>query len=114
MEIYEQIIYHYTERELKEYLERHYFDAIGIGGCGGYYWYRKIKQIAEAVSNAKTEMFRREGIKPFFWMGGHLSSPDPEYFLRNFAVVDAVVIGDGKKPVRKCWKSYNGAEISGM
>ena len=47
-------------------------------------------------------------------MGGHLSSPDPEYFLRNFAGVDAVVIGDGKKPVRKCWKSYNGAEISGM
>ncbi len=101
VEIYEQNIYHYTERELKEYLERHYFDAIGIGGCGGYYQYRKIKQIAEAVSNAKTEIFRREGRKPFFWMGGHLPSPDPEYFLRNFAGVDAVVIGEGEETCKE-------------
>ena len=93
VEIYEQNIYHYTEEELTEYLNHNHFDAVGIGGCGGYYQYRKIKKIAQAVSEVKE--------KPFFWMGGHLPSPDPEYFLRNFAGVDAVVIGEGEETCKE-------------
>lgn len=93
VEIYEQNIYHYTEEELKEYLNHNHFDAVGIGGCGGYYQYRKIKKIAQAISEVKE--------KPFFWMGGHLVSPDPEYFLRNFAGVDAIVIGEGEETCKE-------------
>ena len=37
VEIYQQDIYHYTEEHLTEYLTKHKFDAVGIGGCGGYY-----------------------------------------------------------------------------
>lgn len=98
VEIYEQNIYHYTEEELKEYLNHNHFDAVGIGGCGGYYQYRKIKKIAQAISEVKE--------KPFFWMGGHLVSPDPEFFLRNFAGVDAVVIGEGEETCKEMLKAW--------
>ena len=93
VEIYEQNVYHYTEEELKDYLNHNCFDAVGIGGCGGYYQYRKIKRIAQAISEVQE--------KPFFWMGGHLPSPEPEYFLRNFAGVDAVVIGEGEETCKE-------------
>ncbi|MCM1232447.1 MAG: cobalamin B12-binding domain-containing protein [Ruminococcus flavefaciens] len=103
VEIYEQNIYHYKDEELTDYLNHNEFDAVGIGGCGGYYQYRKIRKIAHAVSCAKK--------KPFFWMGGHLPSPDPEYFLRNFDGVDAVVIGEGEetcKHMLQVWEKGGG------
>lgn len=93
VEIYEQNIYHYTEEELKDYLDNNHFDAVGIGSCGGYYQYRKVKKIAQAISEVKE--------KPFFWMGGHMPSPDPEYFLRNFAGVDAIVMGEGEETCKE-------------
>lgn len=95
VEIYEQNVYHYTEEELTNYLINNHFDAVGVGGCGGYYQYRKIKKIAQAVCEAKKKK------EIFFWMGGHLPSPEPEYFLRNFAGVDAVVIGEGEETCKE-------------
>lgn len=95
VEIYEQNVFHYTEEELTDYLKHNYFDAVGVGGCGGYYQYRKIKRIAQAVNEAKKKR------KFFFWMGGHLPSPDPEFFLRKFAGVDAVVIGEGEETCKE-------------
>ena len=94
VKIYEQNIYHYTEEELKDYLNHNHYDAVGIGGCGGYYQYRKIKKIVWAISEVKE--------KPFLWLGGHLPSPEPEYFLRNFSRgVDAVVIGEGEETCKE-------------
>lgn len=108
--IYEQNIYHYPDYELTNYLDNNHFDAVGIGGCGGYYQYRKIKKICEAVSNSND--------KPFFWMGGHLPSPEPEYFLRNFKGVDAVVIGEGEETCKHMLKNLSEnksfEEVSGM
>lgn len=95
VEIYEQNVYHYTEEELTDYLNNKDFDAVGVGGCGGYYQYRKIKKIAWAVNEAKKKK------SFFFWMGGHLPTPDPEYFLRNFAGVDAVVMGEGEETCKE-------------
>ena len=99
IEIYEQNIYHYPDQHLTSYLNDHHFDAVGVGGCGGYYQYRKIKKICEAVSRAED--------KPFFWMGGHLPSPEPEYFLRNFKGVDAVVIGEGEETCKHMLKVWS-------
>lgn len=107
VKIYEQNIYHYTEEELKDYLNHNNYDAVGIGGCGGYYQYRKIKRIAQAISEVKE--------KPFFWMGGHLPSPEPEYFLRNFAGVDAVVIGEGEETCKEMLQVLqNGGDFKGV
>ncbi|MEG1876539.1 MAG: radical SAM protein [Lachnospiraceae bacterium] len=95
VEIYQQDIYHYSEEHLTEYLTNNIFDIVGVGGCGGYYQYRKIKQIAHAINEVKN--------KPLFWMGGHLPSPEPEYFLRKFGA-DFVVIGEGEESVKELVK----------
>lgn len=91
VEIYQQDIYHYTEEHLTKYLTQNIFDAVGVGGCGGYYQYKKIKLIAEAIDKVPN--------KPFFWMGGHLPSPDPEYFLRKFKA-DIIMIGESDETVK--------------
>lgn len=104
VEVYEQNIYHYTEEELKDYLNQNHFDAVGIGGCGGYYQYRKIKKIVQAISEVKD--------KPFLWMGGHLPSPEPEYFLRNFPGVDAVVIGEGEETCKEMLQILAGGGVN--
>lgn len=92
VEIYQQDIYHYSEDHLTEYLTQNIFDAVGVGGCGGYYQYRKIKAIADAINRVPN--------KPFFWMGGHLPSPDPEYFLRKFKA-DIIMIGESDETVKE-------------
>lgn len=90
--IYQQDIYHYSEEHLTEYLCKNKYDAVGVGGCGGYYQYRKIKSIAAAVDKVPD--------KPFFWMGGHLPSPEPEYFLRKFKA-DLIMIGESDETVKE-------------
>lgn len=92
VEIYQQDIYHYTEEHLTEYLTQNMFDAVGVGGCGGYYQYRKIKAIAEAIDKVPD--------KPFFWMGGHLPSPEPGYFLKKFKA-DIIMIGESDVTVKE-------------
>lgn len=92
VEIYQQDIYHYSEEHLTEYLTKHTFDAVGVGGCGGYYQYRKIKAIAEAIDKVPN--------KPFFWMGGHLPSPEPGYFLKKFKA-DIIMIGESDETVKE-------------
>lgn len=96
VEIYQQDIYHYTEEHLTKYLTENKFDAVGVGGCGGYYQYRKIKAIAEAIDRVPD--------KPFFWMGGHLASPEPEYFLRKFKS-DVIMIGESDITVGEVLKT---------
>lgn len=92
IKIYQQDIYHYSEEHLTNYLDTNHFDAVGIGGCAGYYQYRKIKKISEAINKSKD--------RPMFWMGGHLPSPDPEYFLRKFKA-DFIMIGEGEETARE-------------
>jgi hypothetical protein len=50
--IYNQDIYHYTEEHLTNYLNNNRFDVIGLGACGGYYQYRKLKAITTAIKTA--------------------------------------------------------------
>jgi len=90
VEIYNQDMYHWTESHLRTKLDKNKYDVIGLGACGGYYQYRKALKIAEAVNEAEN--------KPFFILGGHLASPEPEYFLRRMKL-DAVIIGEGEKTI---------------
>ncbi len=46
-EIYQQDIYHYSEEHLTEYLIKNTFDAVGVGGCGGYYQYTNIEKLKQ-------------------------------------------------------------------
>lgn len=85
--IYNQDIYHYSSEHLTEFLNKNRFDVVGTGACGGYFQYKKVMEISEAIQQVKE--------KPIYIVGGHLVSPEPEYFLRKTGA-DYVVIGEGE------------------
>lgn len=90
VEVYQQDINHYQDKNLTHYLDNNKFDIVGVGACGGYYQYRKILSISKAVNASKQ--------RPFYMIGGHLVSPEPEYFLRKTGA-DCIVIGEGEETV---------------
>jgi len=88
--IYNQDVYHYPESHLTALLNNEKFDAVGVGVIGGYYQYRKLIKISHAINESKN--------RPFFIIGGHGPSPEPEYFLK-ITKADAVVIGEGEQTI---------------
>lgn len=86
--IYNQDVYHYPEEHLTEYLKRNPFDMVGVSVIAGYYQYRKLLKISDAI-NAVPD-------RPFYVIGGHGPSPEPEYFLKK-TKADLVVIGEGEE-----------------
>jgi len=90
VKIYNQDVYHWPESHLTALLNKERYDFIGISACGGYYQYRKVLKLSEAINTAEQ--------RPFFVLGGHLAAPEPEYFLRKTSA-DAIVIGEGELTV---------------
>ncbi len=88
--IYNQDVYHWPEEHLTDQLDNERFDVVGIGVIGGYYQYRKLLKISEAINKSKQ--------RPFYVMGGHGPSPEPEYFLQKTGA-NAVVVGEGEETV---------------
>lgn len=88
--IYNQDVYHWPESHLLDLLDREHFDVLGLGIIGGYYQYRKLLKIFEAINKSKK--------KPFCILGGHGPSPEPEFFLKK-TQADAVVIGEGEETI---------------
>ena len=87
VEIYSQDIHHYPDKHLTEYLNKNKFDVVGISVIGGYYQYRKLLKLSQAIN--------RSCKRPFYIIGGHGPSPEPEHFLKKTGA-DAVVIGEGE------------------
>lgn len=88
--VYNQDIHHYPDEHLTEYLNKNRFDVVGIGVIGGYYQYRKLLKLSDAINRSKN--------RPFYIIGGHGPSPEPEFFLKK-TQADAVVIGEGEVTV---------------
>jgi len=87
VEIYNQDVHHYPDEHLTRYLDQKHFDVVGVGAIGGYYQYRKLLKISEAINNSNN--------RPFYIIGGHCPSPEPEYFLKK-TQADVVVLGEGE------------------
>jgi len=87
VDIYNQDIYHWPESHLTDLLNKEHYDFIGLSACGGYYQYRKVLKISEAINKSKH--------RPFYVLGGHLAAPEPGYFLKK-TMADAIVIGEGE------------------
>ena len=87
VEIYNQDVNHYPEEHLTEYLNENKFDVIGVGIIAGYYQYRKLLKISDAINKSRN--------RPFYILGGHGPSPEPEFFIKR-TQADAVVIGEGE------------------
>lgn len=107
--IYNQDVYHYTEEHLTEYLNKNKFDMIGVGVIGGYYQYRKLLKISDAINKSKQ--------RPFYVIGGHGPSPEPEFFI-NKTHADAIVIGEGEITIVELAKAVAGrrslADVKGI
>ncbi len=90
VEIYNQDAYHWPEEHLTNYLNKNRYDVIGIGVVAGYYQFRKLVNISQAIDAAEN--------KPFYIIGGHGPSPEPGYFLKK-TKANAVVLGEGEVTV---------------
>ncbi|MCX5816464.1 MAG: radical SAM protein [Proteobacteria bacterium] len=106
VEIYNQDKHHYPEEHLTEYLNRGKFDVVGVGVIAGYYQYRKLLEISEAISRSKN--------RPLYILGGSGPSPAPEYFLKKTGA-DIAVIGEGEATIAETMQTVkNGAALNGI
>jgi len=92
--IYNQDIHHYSEEHLTHYLDNNNFDIVGIGSVAGYYPYKKILKISEAINKSKN----RNKFK--YIIGGHMVSASPEYFLEK-TKADIIIKGEGELAILK-------------
>lgn len=92
VEIYSKDVYHFSEMDLTKFLDSHDFDIVGSGTCGGYRTYREMRSIARAVHESQK--------KHIFVVGGHLVTPEPQYFLKLLQA-DYVVLGEGEETMRE-------------
>jgi anaerobic magnesium-protoporphyrin IX monomethyl ester cyclase len=88
--IYSQDVYHWPESHLVDLLNREQYDVVGIGIVGGYYQYKKLLQLSDAINSVKN--------RPLYILGGHGPSPEPEYFLKKTGA-DFTVIGEGEETI---------------
>ncbi|MDP3065142.1 MAG: radical SAM protein, partial [Methanobacteriaceae archaeon] len=77
----------YPESHLVDYLSQNDFDVIAVSVIGGYYQYQKLLKISNAINSVPN--------RPYYILGGHGPSPEPEYFLQK-TKADAIVIGEGE------------------
>lgn len=97
--VYSQDVYHWPESHLLDLLNSERYDVVGVSVIAGYYQYRKLLKISEAINRAKN--------RPFYIIGGHGPAPEPEYFLKK-TLADAVVIGEGEKTVLELLEAVKG------
>jgi len=87
VKIYSQDQHHYPEEHLTAYLNNNKFNFIGVSVIAGYYQYKKLLKISEAINNSRQ--------RPFYLLGGHGPSPEPEFFLKK-TKADVIVVGEGE------------------
>lgn len=104
VDIYNQDVHHYPDEHLTWYLDANHYDIVGLSFIGAYYPYIKAKAISRAIHNAKR--------RPFYVIGGHGPSPEPEYFLRLLGA-DVVVMGEGEEAFVELAKGGDG-DVSGV
>jgi radical SAM superfamily enzyme YgiQ (UPF0313 family) len=107
VDIYNQDVHHYTDEHLTTLLDRTSYDVVGLSVIGGYYQYKKLLDISKAINNSKHR-------PPYYILGGHGPSPEPEYFLQK-SQADIAVIGEGEKTIRELLKAIeNNEPLSGI
>jgi len=90
VDIYCQDIHHWPDTHLTEYLDKNPYDVVGLGIIGGYYQFRKMKKISLAINKSKN--------RPFYILGGHGPTPEPEYFLK-ISSADCIIMGEGEDTI---------------
>ena len=97
--VWDQDINHYPDEQLTEYLNNNYFDVVGISVIAGYWQYKKLLALSDAIAKSRN----RPGL---YVIGGYGPSPEPSYFLRK-TQADVVVMGEGEDTTRELLASYS-------
>lgn len=90
VDIYNQDLHHWPDKHLTQYLDHNQYDIVGVGVVAGYYQFRKLLSISEAINKSVK--------RPYYIIGGHGPTPEPEYFLKK-TKADAVVMGEGEETI---------------
>ncbi|KPK27762.1 MAG: radical SAM protein [Desulfobacterales bacterium SG8_35_2] len=90
VEIFNQDIHHYPDSYLTDYINQNNFDVVGISIIAGYYQYRKVLSLSDAINKSEK--------RPFYILGGHGPAPVPEFFFKK-THADAIVIGEGEETI---------------
>lgn len=96
---YCQDVHHWPEEHLTAYLDREKFDVVGVSVIAGYYQYRKLLKISEAINRSRN--------RPFYILGGHGPAPEPEFFMKKTAA-DVIVIGEGEETAAEIMAALEG------
>ena len=87
VDIWQQDIEHYPDAELTPYIDDTRPDMVGVGVIAGYWQFKRLLGLSEAINRAKN--------RPYFVIGGHGPSPEPEYFMEKTGA-DCLVIGEAE------------------
>jgi radical SAM superfamily enzyme YgiQ (UPF0313 family) len=90
VDVWAQDVHHYPDDMLTAHLDANRYDMIGIGVIAGYYQYRRLLRLSEAINRSRQ--------RPTYVIGGHGPAPEPEYFMRKTGA-DVVVIGEGEETI---------------
>lgn len=90
IEVYSQDLHHYPDEHLTQYIDENDFDVIGVSVIAGYYQYRKLLKLSEAINRSKK--------RPFYVLGGYGPTPEPKFFLDKTGA-DVIVMGEGELTV---------------
>ena len=92
IKVWSQDMHHWPDDYLRTYLDENKFDVVVLSVIAGYYQYKKVLQLSNAINNSKQ--------RPFFFMGGYGPTPEPEFFLKKTGA-DVVCMGEGEITVCK-------------
>jgi len=90
--IYNADIYHYSAKHLTNYLDKNNFELVGLSSISGYWQWKKVKEISQAVNKSKMRNYF------LYVLGGHMFTPEPEYFLK-LTGADVVCLGEGEETI---------------
>ncbi len=88
VEVYSQDLHHYPDEHLTRFLDDHEFDVVAVSVIAGYYQYRKLLSLSNAINRSKK--------RPLYMLGGYGPTPEPAYFIEKTGA-DIVVMGEGEE-----------------
>ncbi len=90
--VWSQDKHHWPDDHLRTYLDENKFDVVVLSVIAGYYQYKKVLALSNAINQSKQ--------RPFFMMGGYGPTPEPEFFIKKTGA-DVVCMGEGEITVCK-------------
>jgi len=87
IDVFNMDVYHHTDEQMFEYLDKGNFDVVAIGMIAGYWQFIQLKRMFVAIDRLKR--------RPVVVLGGFMVTPEPEYFMRKFKA-EYVVLGEAE------------------